>query len=473
MAHNTSPEDFKKWYQEFLGKYSGFRTSDKWFNRVEENHQNLRNKIGGVRLTLPIELKDVIPAVNFDDIDKITHQLLVQIPQYFYDYKFNRKDLCVPTVGRGEQLGMKFGKHIQTWCNRNNVSQEIKDGVAKVMSSLGEAWARSKTQKVKLYVTMTTDPKAFCMIGHYGVDYGSCFKQGGCNQSHKYMIGQTPNTYVLLVSNGPDDFEKVHENNSTKSTILARYWGVANEDLDIFGLVNWYQKKNEPEGNVYNATEQFFAELLGVEKAKKYTEQIKVPPVFQNKVINWCICKPDRSFSPQTFAMMDKYLSNLQKCSVCSDTFSYPDEGKEADHVLVCNQCADKSNICEFSGKATFKPLVKAVHFSGKEIMISETLVKERVFIEFDGVLYHNSLLIRLENNHFIKKDDSDNYKKCASHGCETYINIKEEGRSHCRRCLESKRSMQSYNEDGYGDWTVSTTHHKISYDKKTPSFRW
>ncbi len=470
MAYRTDLGEFKQWYRDFTKKYGGFQTSDKWVKRVEENHQKLRDMIGGVRLTRAIELKDVVPAVNFDDIDKPTLSLLSMIPKYFFDYKFNRKDLCVPTVQKGDNAGTKWGKHIQTWCKRNNVDKETIDKIAKITSALGEAWARSKTQKVTMHVTLTTDPKAFCLIGHYGVDNGSCFRQHGCNQTHKYMIGQTLNTYVLLVSSEPDGFEQAHDDLNAKFPLLARYWGVANDELDIFGLVNWYQKKNEPEGNVYNATEQFFAELLGVEKIKRHNDQIKVPPVYQNKVVNWCVCKPSKPFSPQTFIMAQGQLNDFVPCELCKETFTNGSEGSPVDGKYVCNECKSQLQTCQHSRKLTFKKLVKALSHDGKEIMVSSQFVDERIYIEFDGLFYHNKLLIKLENNHFIKKEEGkDTYVKCKTFGCSYYINTKE-SRIICRKCEAASKEMNKSDYLDYSNYTVRDEYGSI---RKVKSYSW
>jgi hypothetical protein len=425
---------FNEWFKSFIKRRRGLKPIADWFDIAEREHQPIREYLGGVRKTLCVELENSQARVPFSQINGITAELLSIIPEYFYDGQINRSMFQTPSILDGEFAGMKRGRHIKHWMSKKKINDEVQNRVNVIMSNLGKTWAQSKTNKRKLYITLTTDPRAFVQLGCYGPDHQSCFKQGGCNQSHKYVLGSNKGTYVVLVGSSQDlEYQNTDD-------VIARFWGIANDSYDIWSVANYYPKPGEKEGDIFNCVDKLFAEVLQVEKAGRHESGLTVEPVYQNKVVNWCYTRPDFRYEGFYAALKWNGLDDTSYCHKCN-TVVLRSVAHIIDGYRLCDHCEENLNVCEYTKKKTLSELTPAINADGTEIKIGNGAINEGHFryCTLACKYYHSSLLVKSGTYGYISKQVAieRGYKECNK--CKVYFHWKDTEDDNCRWCIRKE----------------------------------
>jgi hypothetical protein len=278
-------DTYKDDFSGFIDNHSGYSPTSKWFDRVQKTHRGLRTSIDGIHRDLEVDIPDgaCVQTPNKCDRDNvivnIIDDILRYMPKYLETYDLKKEDLYNSTL----PSGIKTIKHISTYVSRNK--DEIKrpniynahvyahmtplycrDYITRSLSGLGKHHAESVTQKQTLHIRLTTAASAFFNLGHYNSDNKSCFGQGRENETHKYILGQTPDTYVILIAKN-DDFEN-------NNNILARAWGFTNSTHTVFNICNLY-KKILNEASIFYAIEQLIKDIKDVDKVKCASDIIR------------------------------------------------------------------------------------------------------------------------------------------------------------------------------------------------------
>lgn len=444
--HFTDKKEFFDWYKEFVKDSRTTRYGEKWFDRVEQSHQNIRNALGGIRKIVEVPFKDIQVPVDFAEIDKITHEMLVYIPGYFAQYKLVRRDFCISTVNKGNQFGMKWGKHIQHWMKANNCDEELVTRINNLVSRLGDKWSKAKTSELKMYVNITTSPQAFILLGHYGeIDQQSCFRHGSSNHSHKYILAQSPNSYVILVSTSPD-IEGANLN-----TLQARFWGVANADLTRWSVANYYARKHAPEGNIYQAVERLYAEILGCDKPKRTENQLTINGAFQNKLVNWVFLKPP--INPATvgnteYRLEQGFIGHLVQCLKCGNSVTAEDAVSHAGRH-ACLICETNLPVCELTGRKT-AAVYEVIHSDGKQYKICYELFSSGDYLQdsIDLKYYHKDLMVYANNEGWICRQTAENLRLTECPVCHKFIHWshfrEHNGVKKCQNCIKADNLLSS-----------------------------
>lgn len=427
----SNHDEFWKWYRDFVrNKHRSTIHIDKsWPGKVDDAHQELREVLGGVSRTEDIVLKNVQAVVPFQMHDALSYELLLLIPKYFHEYAVNRTYFKVPVREVEPQKDVRHGKHIQHWMTKNQIDKETVQKVNNIVSKLGGIWSNYKTQNLVLKVKISTDPKDFALLGHRTVDPQSCFKHGGCNQVHKYILGASDHTFVCLVGCGPQ-FE-----DQDSVDLLARTWGFASADLDMFSIYNYYAKQEINQGNILQAISGMFAKVLGVETPHCDPNVPKLLTVYQNKGFGQNYRKSADVKIPAERSF-DSYYANARfdsPCYKCTIHFIRDDieviEGK-----FVCSHCVQELPRCEYSGKRSIQPLINALGPDGNVIKISPAAVASGDFYTCNvtGTTVHKNNAVRATNGYWMAKTAAIEYGYSECPDCHYYLHWRNKADHMC-----------------------------------------
>lgn len=443
--------EFNDWIKTFCDKWGGFKPPLSWFDECEKVHENLREKLGGIRKIVKVELANATVPLELSRIAEPYNKLNTLIPDYFNYHNIRSEKMVFPFYtteivqgnGQKKKKDVKWGKHINYWlnlsCNKGKFDNKKLRDIDSVLQKLGSEWSKCKTQKQMSYVNMTTDPRAFVQIGHYGPDSGSCFRQKSGNQLNKYQLGVYPTSYVLLVQNYDGEERGTNLDNLNPDN-FSRMWGVANKDLNIFNLANYYPNKNLSESNIFHSVDKFFSQLFKTDKAKKHQNLIKISDVFQNTGFNYTYSKSENP-GPQIFSIPKAGpLLDMVPCRKCGEN-QCKDDLILIDEQFYCTSCYASLPICEWSKIKTTEALISVYNRENQHISIRNSFINNGIFV------------LCVSSRHYFHKDDmvmtifggyiskfvmkAYGYDICTSCNVSS-IGIKD---GKCKYCQEAKMS--------------------------------
>jgi hypothetical protein len=262
-------EKFKEWYDEFLIKnprgYGMLIKADQnWYNKCLENHKVINEIIDGKSVVIQHKFANLQLPANTDRAERSIQGILNYIPNYLGKYGYEKKVLYFPVLPDG----MKTGKHIIGYINRFDKTQYIfsdekKKEIEKYISILGEEWAKTRKDECEVTSILSTNPKAFISIGHYGPDSKSCLKNGGCNEKHKYVMAtDLGNSFVLIVrtSSKTGKIELNSKNN------YARMWGFYQKDTGTVNFCNFYSNDQLTLASIFDIAKAHAVNLLQIDE---------------------------------------------------------------------------------------------------------------------------------------------------------------------------------------------------------------
>jgi hypothetical protein len=288
-------DEFISWHKEFVVKHSKAYTGKsygveasyspnvkEWVERVDKSHIKLRDKIGGVTKTYAVCTSDA-PQAPLSTVESAMCPISKIIPDYYAEYSLSYVDFRTPQLNK---LKNRSGsKHILQYARRIKTPEDQLKELERAVERLGQIWAQYKTREERLYITLSTDPKAFSLLGRYQIDRSSCFRQGDFNSDKKYTLGAHENTFVALFHKKPE--YKLEEDSGD---FVARSMGmVTGDNLNIVNIFNHYP---------YNPTINAQG-MLEVSKSLLETENVDV--IDGMIVLKGGINYPEYSYAGKTF----------------------------------------------------------------------------------------------------------------------------------------------------------------------------
>ena len=276
MTKEQYLEDYKGFcrrYDNFIEKNPGDGDYDArepdaqpYFDAVQESHYALREKIGGIRRVRDVSINAVEGRASEDKAKKYLDEifkLIPHLPNALAKFNLDSNSLLGPNLQLKAHKIVKTGKFLTQELERVPVRGSVYvsnlSDLNRQLSGLANLWEKTKRENDSYHVNMTTSALSFAMLGHYGVDDDSCFRQGHQNNSNKFTLGMCENSYVIL-------FKK-------DNRYIARAWGFANEDLDVFNVTNYYLDAGIKLGNIKEACRLFFADLLDTKPESLFIEE--------------------------------------------------------------------------------------------------------------------------------------------------------------------------------------------------------
>lgn len=443
-------QEFWKWYDEqFFKKWSGIMPHEEWPNDVDKYHEELRSFIGGTSRLRKFSMKDCQFPIDVETRQKFHAEIGKLLPDYFKHYGFNYNLFKNPTIEDKRFKGQRISRHIQFYANKKITDKTNKEKLARLMSDMGQAWAKAKTKDHTFEIIMETSPMAFSLLGHYKSDVvrGSCFRQGGCHQLDKYKLGQHPNTFVMLVGNNLSD---ISENNNG---IFSRMWGIANDNFDSFYLSNIYVQDIDQIGNVYKGLEMFFDDLLPGDKIKKAEKIVKVRGAYNNAE-SIGFTKLESGIKFQEFELTPH--NGLEQAILCPKCHKGFRKGEKIDSQYWCWACADSIMAkCEISGKRTYR--LYTVYDEGRKLNVCKEILDELFrYCSYSGKYYKKEYIVNTFDYGCIHKDLLKQLKIKECLKCNSYSIPDSSGK--CRVCLHEINKVKSNDTTIYSHSTYATT---------------
>lgn len=252
-------EEFDPWFRTFIRmgtKYDSYQPSklSTWFDSVQDAHLEIRKRLDGFQINSHFDLKDIQRSAEMSSAGPIISHICTILPAYKSTYYLKTQDLLSPTMR--DYKGIKTSKHISEYAKVANLSDDQKKELDRLLSALGNEWAKARVKEQKVFTTLSTEAKAFALLGHYGADWNSCFKQGGAKNSNKFHLGECENTFVFLV----------HDTNckgvDSSSKNWARAWGFFDPKQNVVNFTNLYLTKHLSQGNALEIMKLQAAQLL-------------------------------------------------------------------------------------------------------------------------------------------------------------------------------------------------------------------
>ncbi len=243
MMITTQNNEVKENLVNFLDRHDSLMKGK--MNRLiksnSENHNEIKELIGGESAIFEVELKEKVDIENIDinclyeNLEDI--ECFAPLEDYYKKYKLKREDLKNPYIGK-----IKTTKHLSSFFNTHH---NFKNYIQPAISRLGEVYDSAKIKDGKYQVSIDTSPMAFTQLGHYRVDNGSCFAcTQGSNEESKYKLGGRANTFVMLISEKQLKFQDSGEV-SEDTPIYARAIGFFNPKDEAINIFNVYTNNGD------------------------------------------------------------------------------------------------------------------------------------------------------------------------------------------------------------------------------------
>lgn len=404
-------EEFNNWINtSFKKKHEGFFPTNlrTWFDRVESSHVDIRKLLGGIRKQSFYKLDSTQNSISKQEAEPIVREITNILPQYLAGYGFTDEVFLKPTVQQGTHSVFKVGKHIRTYAlsqlRDTNFYGEAKAKIAKLdqaLSKLGLLWSKARTSSSDLEATLSTSAKSFTLLGHYGPDSDSCFRNGSDKTNHKFVLGQTPNTFTFTIS-------KRHET-KPKNINVFRAFGWINQD--VINFCNPYLVPGFAEGDAIEVMRRISSEILRTE-AQCIEDQCNIDGsgevnygIYNNPYGRWSFIGKNKRLEFQTLIPYRNFIQVFQ-CDHCGEKFKSDKDFTLIDEEYVCNYCKSDAKECEITHELTLQPLVE--------------------------IIDENGLM------HFVHPKYAKTLSRCKC-GIRTQILIEVNGESYCPDCIDSK----------------------------------
>jgi hypothetical protein len=370
--HPDNFEQFNQWLNNFSRRNGGYFPTDikRWWEKVESTHTGIRDWLGGVRRQEIFNLKSQQNPLTKEEVAPVIKQIQEIVPDYLKYYGLTDDVFSMPTIQQGSHNAFKVSKHCRSFAEiqlRYDTAKASKiKQLDKILSQLGELWARNRSSDIELEITVSTSPRSFVLLGHYGPDQDSCFRNGSDKTPDKFCVGQTENSFVLTIGK--------HKAKKEGFTNVMRCFGVTAKNHTIINLCNTYISAGTLEGDVLETIRLFLEKQWG-DAVELHEDKVTIQDserdpnlaVFHNPYGRWSLSKGKGSIIPSQVITINTNRIKILKCHNCS-YMGYPEEigWEEVDNFDTCPSCQKNVHKCDISGKLTFKELVAIVGKGGK-----------------------------------------------------------------------------------------------------------
>jgi hypothetical protein len=416
IDHPDSFETFKTWSEKFKQRNGGYFPPHLkgWYDAVEKNHEFIRKYIGGIRKEFHFNLKSQQNAVSTQDAAPFIDALLALVPTYLEAHVYTKDVFLKPTIPSGTHNVIKISKHFRSYAEAllrydNDKVIKLKE-IDKNLAKLGEVWAKSRTSNVDLEATISTSPRSFMLLGHYGPDQDSCFRQGSDKTRDKFVLAQSPNTFTISIAKKQDGKDKYNN--------VARCFGWTDLYFKTAHTANYYLTTGFPEGDGIEVLKRIFSSLWNDECEIHDVAQAQYIPentVFHNPYGRWTFTKgKDSPVKSVDFRANLAFIKSFV-CPRCRENLG--GEGRNwavVDDLFLCPHCTEGANICELTQELTFKDLVDFIDEAGNLLQVNPNAVVDRQSCDECG--RKHSLTMHGANDAKLCNDCYDaNFTECES----------------------------------------------------------
>lgn len=363
-------EQFSEWYSKFITKHGGYQPCflKQWWNECNISHDNLRKILGGVRKEVDISLEAGQNKIPIEELKQVTDKLIQTVPEFFRNTGWTEETLRLPIIQDGTHNAHKVSKTLTASLNGLKKGTPQHQAMQEFINTLGTLWARHRTNKIDFHVNMSTSPRAFVLLGHYDADADSCFRQNSERTNNKYMLAQTHDSFVLLLT---------RKNHKDIDRTVARLFGIFDPDKNVFHFSNYYAMPGINEGDVIH-TISTFLELITGHKYESIEESLVTfdKSIYHNPYGRWSFRRNNSEPTAYRVIVNQNGVSSFT-CFKCGYRDSYSDRYRIVDDSICCSECTSKANSCDLTGQKTYKELIQYCDNNGNIYMVHPDVAKE------------------------------------------------------------------------------------------------
>lgn len=326
---------FFNWFREFLRRNKGTypQNMDMWLDRVDKNHEFIRNILKEEKVERPISISSAQAPLDDDVVSEHESKLNEIIPDFFSKLKVEKDIIKLPSQPSGTHNTIKTAKFLSNEMHSLGFPSITRNKVVTYLAKVGEDWARKRTSSQRFNVTVSTTPIGFILLGHYGPDVDSCFRQNSRAPFDKYILGQSKDTFVMTIS------DELNQKN------ICRLVGFLSNDGNVANFTNCYLTEEMKEGDAIEVMRVISETVFNIKKPIKEDEMIRYisngrekPSFYMNPYGIWSFRSPDVTpiSSHYTLKLEDRF--DMIKCPDCRTKIPM-DQGEYLDDTLFCNNC--------------------------------------------------------------------------------------------------------------------------------------
>lgn len=361
-------KDFYEWYidspKAFLVKHKSnfpFNSFSNWIRRIDLAHEDVRDFLGDKIVSVKSEIKEGQDPVDWSQFPDVKKEIETNLSDFLERHGLDvNEGFKYPTYALAQHKVTKLSKSI----TRHYQGTEQELTVQKLISKIGDIWSKHRSKKQDAYVTVSTTPKGFVLLGHYLPDKDSCFREGSDKTEHKYILSQTKDTVVVTISQL--DEEKNKQRN------IARLFGFIDTETKSFFMTNCYCKKGTQEGDIISILQNSFEKISGC-KLKYQEGSIHFDRdrdvIYQNKFGRWDFVSDKHiEYNKPTTNMREIYGST--HCPVLGHSEKDDSNWNFIDDKWCSSKAQESCYQCFISGKFTTKNLPKVKDDNGLDVRV-------------------------------------------------------------------------------------------------------
>lgn len=324
-----------------------------FFDKNKLVHKELIDKMGGTDiLNISMSVEDGQAKLHEDRCNHY-QKLFCNLDRGFSNVPVHYFESPLVPTTRNDRNPARVTKYIKKiardlW----GKNKDLDDQVDKILSDLGGEWKNNQSKKGEYNVTISCTPRAFVLLGHYGPDESSCFRQGSSGTLDKWVYGQSPNTSVITIDS---ELDGEREN---ICRILAHF----NFEQGSVLIHNCYFIKGVDIGTMYTLVQKTCEKILGYKLSR--IEDCELDPNNDSEYGRGFYYNNDRHLlvdaskdvpSRPNVNMDIKHVKRYA-CDKCGTfyTGTYSNTSVHIDDMITCTECAKNAIECKFTGKSTF-----------------------------------------------------------------------------------------------------------------------
>lgn len=240
MAILEKEEVFVRWVEDFVRRSDGILPERNWLQRVDKAHQKIRKQIGDVRCIVDIKLDKNsgctnVPKRLLNELEGFVGTIVGKegLNKAKIDFSI-LNDVTTVDNHKREVRTSRFIRRQLEKVVKDHISTVKKNGSASpltfshIMSTIDRRLSDIASSQLiadpgdEYRMIFTTSAKAFLLLGHYGPDNDSCFRNKRDNEHNKFTLGLCQDSAVIIL--------QLKKKGDKSFSNISRYWAFLSQD---------------------------------------------------------------------------------------------------------------------------------------------------------------------------------------------------------------------------------------------------
>lgn len=349
LSKHMTHDEFNIWFEKFLKRNGGWhpKNMDGWLKKIDEKHVRIRNLLGGSIRSFNFKINSVQNPLPDEIKSEFVSKLKKINNDIFTKLDISPDHLDYPLVANGTHNVIKTPKFLGTKIafayDNGAIDAQQRANINMILADLNNEWPKCKTSSMDIKVTISTTPRGFALLGHYGPDEDSCFRQNSSARYDKYVLAQNLDTFVITMS----------PLNMSRPKNTMRAVGFLSQSGHVLNITNCYLAPRFQEGNAIEAIKLLCKEILNFKNPIKLdnyatydggTGKIKF---FLNEYGRWSFIDKDYKFESSE-AVLTVDIDGLEEvaCPLCGRKYGSAAGFQRCDDYNLCPRCIEAAVFC-------------------------------------------------------------------------------------------------------------------------------